>query len=218
MNILFKIGILFFLENYVSEWSEYTKYISTDLKFAIYRSLCCLFLFLYATVNVLFEPKLALLHILSYSSPAVIDLNLWFLSYAIVDIIFMIFYKINRIDLWLHHIMFIIGVIIYYKIFVVNLILLGEALSLFSAIDLYYIQNNMMYKSYLCKKIRKSVILYLRYPVWFYLLFYGLFQLIFLGIGGYSWGSVTFIPCCIALDFLWLKKCQKVINKYEKNK
>ena len=169
LSLLFKMSILVFFENYVGVWSEQTKYLSTQIKFAIYRSLCCLFLFLYAVVNVFFVDKSAFLNLVYYNNPHIIDLNQWFLAYAIVDTIFMVLYKNSRIDLWIHHIIFIIGVLIYYYSFGTNLILLGEALSLFSGIDLYYIENNMMYKSYLCKKIRKSILLYLRFPIWLFI-------------------------------------------------
>jgi hypothetical protein len=217
MNILFKMGVLFFFENYINEWSEYTKYASTELKFSIYRSICCLFLFLYAILNILLESKIAFLNVLSYSSPGIIDLNLWFLSYVLVDIIFMIFYRIKRIDLWLHHIVFMIGVILYYKLFVVNLILLGESLSLFSAFDMFYIQNNMMYKSYLCKKIRKSVILYLRYPIWIYLSIFSIIQIFLLKTLFFAITGIIIIIGVMTLDFFWLRKCQKVINFYERH-
>lgn len=217
MNILFKIGVLFFFENYINEWSEYTKYASTELKFAIYRSICCLFLFLYAVLNIFLESKIAFLDLVGHSSSGIIDLNLWFLSYALVDIIFMIFYRIKRIDLWIHHIIFIIGVILYYKCFVVNLILLGESLSLFSAFDMFYIHNNMMYKSYLCKKIRKSVILYLRYPIWIYIMIFSIIQVFLLKTLFLSITGVVFMIGVMILDFFWLRKCQKVINVYERH-
>ena len=87
LSLLFKMSILVFFENYVGVWSEQTKYLSTQIKFAIYRSLCCLFLFLYAVVNVFFVDKSAFLNLVYYNNPHIIDLNQWFLAYAIVDTI-----------------------------------------------------------------------------------------------------------------------------------
>jgi hypothetical protein len=217
INILFKIGILCFLENYINEWCNYTKYLSNILKFAVYRSLCCLFLFIYATINLLLETKASLIDPIAYYSPFVYDLNTWFLAYVLVDMIFMIFYKIGRKDLWFHHIFFFFGVLYYLRSFATNLVLLGEALSVFSAFDLFYIENKLFYKSFICKKIRVVILKYIRLPVWIYLFIIVTF--IFLKTLNIYYLLHYIVPISgFFLDRIWYNKCMKVINKYERQK
>ena len=155
---------------------------------------------LYSVFNIIAIDKYAFID-LFYSSPYIIDLNQWFLAYGVVDMIFMILYKNGRLDLWIHHIMFVIGVIIFYKNFGTNLVLLGEALSLFSGIDLYYIKNNMMYKSYLCKKIRKTIILYLRLPIWIFIFISNTLYLILFKFTYYYLVIPIVVPGILFLDY-----------------
>jgi len=217
MNILFKISILFLFENYFSEWSEYTKYMTTNLKFSIYRSFCCLMLCLHAFINILIEPSFFLTNIFYYNSYYINNLNYWFISYIIVDLFFMLFYRINRKDLYFHHIFFFFAGWAHRNVYMVNIVLLGEALSVISALDTYYIESKLFYKSYICKKIRKNIIIYLRFPIWIFLIISALIN--YSTMNNYQIGFIS-IGSILApyLDYTWVQKCQKVIDKYENNK
>jgi hypothetical protein len=221
MKIILKTLTLicvFFWVKYFKERNNIN--VKIDIIFSIYRSICCLFLFIYAFQSFLKDGKKGLIKPFEYTNFDTKDLMEWFAIYLMIDLLIMTGIKCKRIDLWFHHFISIIVVFIIYKHsnnnipFLINIILLAEAMSIMSGIDSQYTENNDMIKSMFCKKIRKNIINFWRTPIWLLISFLSIKNInkkdnkIFKIIG--IIGPITMF----SLDRYWLDKCEKVIKKY----
>merc|ERR1712224_919279 len=122
------------------------KSVKIDIIFSIYRSICCLFLFVYALQGFIKDGKNGLNDPFKYTNFDTSDLTEWFTLYITIDLLIMILIKCKRIDLWFHHSISFITMGIVYKYsnnnfpFIINIILLVEAMSIMSGIDSQYVE------------------------------------------------------------------------------
>ena len=127
--------------------------------------------------------------------------------------------KCKRIDLWIHHIICLVTILIANKYakkipFILNIALLSELMSIVSGIDSVFTDQQDNIRSMYCKKIRKNIINYWRTPLWGLTLVLSIISLKEKKIMASSAiiGSITLL----CLDRYWNNKCQKVIDKYKK--
>jgi hypothetical protein len=144
------------------------------------------------------------------------DIIEWFKSYLILDIIYMIWNKSKRWDLYIHHIWCLINFIIsgYYNCsgFLHVFVLINESISIVSGLDSLAMENNNMDLSKYYKKVRINIIKYIRRPVWIILILTILYNKNKINIFIYYHSLLTcFIMLC--LDYYWYKKCLKVLKK-----
>ena len=142
-----------------------------DVSFSLYRSLCCLFIFIYALQNFLKNGKKGIDKPFEFSNFETRDLTEWFEAYILVDIVIMTWVKCKRIDLWIHHIICLVTILIANKYakkipFILNIALLSELMSIVSGIDSVFTDQQDNIRSMYCKKIRKNIINYWRTPLW----------------------------------------------------
>ena len=97
--------------------------------------------------------------------------------------------------------------------YLLNVLLLSEIMSAFSGIDSMYIQDKEMKNSMYCKKMRRTIIKYIRTPIWIY-------STVSAFLNYDKIPTFVFMNCMVAamtlplMDYYWAKKCQKVIDKY----
>ncbi|VVU95183.1 hypothetical protein CPAV1605_908 [seawater metagenome] len=213
MKIYYKI--VFFIGFYVLINNK-----KVETSFSLYRSVCCLFIFIYALQNFLLYGKEGLGNAFKFSNNDITDLSKWFEAYIIVDLMIMTYIKCKRKDLWIHHILSLITVLIanYHskKVpFILSIVLLSEAMSIMSGVDSIYTDENDLLNSMYCKKIRKNIINLWRTPLWIMTLILGILNCKKKGITPKVaiGGSIALL----VLDRFWLKKCQKVIDKYNED-
>lgn len=214
-----KIIILFLFWKIIKQHPELKK-VKPETAFSVYRSLMCLFFMLYSLDNTInnFSDL--------FNDPFIerenyLDITSWFVAYLIFDIIKLIINKNKRIDLYLHHI-WCLGSFFISKFFgksgmLLNFVLINEAISIVSGIDLIAMEKNDMTESYYYKLYRRNIIRYLRLPVWILLL---LFTIRHTNKSNRIvwWNSVLTSFLMIGLDHYWEKKCDKVVQKYTENK
>ena len=214
-----KIIILFLFWKLIKQHPELKK-VKPETAFSVYRSLMCLFFMLYSLDNTinnfsdLFNRPL-------YEKPCFTDICSWFVAYLIVDIIKLIMDKNTRIDLYVHH-AWCLGVFLIYKYYdnsgiLINFVLVNEAISIVSGIDLIAMEKNDMKESYYYKKYRRNIIRYLRLPVWILLLLFTIRHTDKMNNLCW-WSSILTSFLMLGLDHYWEKKCDKVVQKYTENK
>ena len=129
--------------------------------------------------------------------------------------------KNKRIDLYLHHGWCLISIIIskYYNKCgaLYNLVLINEAISIVSGIDLMAMEDNKMKESYYYKLYRRNIIRYLRLPIWIIALLL-VVRHTHKSNSIIWWNSVLSSFIMIGLDHYWENKCNKVVNKYVNKK
>lgn len=218
-NYYIKILVLFIFWKIIKIHPKFKEY-KKETAFSVYRSLMCLFFMLYSLENMINNFKDLFVSPLqqrdSYS-----DISEWFIVYLIMDVIKMIINKNTRIDLYIHHIWCLISIILAKMCGqcgpIHNLVLINEAISIVSGIDLMAMEDNRMKESYYYKLYRRNIIRYLRLPIWIVgLLFvirhtHKINSLVW-------WNSVLSSFIMIGLDHYWEKKCNKVVNKYNTQK
>ena len=138
-----------------------------------------------------------------------------------MDIVKLIFDRNKRIDLYLHHIWCLISFFLH-KFFdktciFCNFLLINEAISIVSGIDLIAIEKNNMKESYYYKLYRRNIIRYLRLPIWILALLFAIRYTNKLNKFLW-WNSIITTFLMIGLDHYWEKKCDKVVQKYTENK
>ena len=218
MKIIIKTLFLSILWNYFNVGIKSLNKYDTNIKFSVYRSVCCLTIFIYALINIIKVGKRPINNPFFSTSFDINDLNEWFISYLIHDLISMGINKNERIELWFHHILALITftippMLLKNSPYLLNVLLLSEIMSAFSGIDSMYIKDNNMISSMYCKKIRKFVIKYIRTPIWIY-------STIVAFMHYNKLPKLVFLNCMVAtitlplMDYYWAKKCQKVIDKY----
>jgi hypothetical protein len=212
------ICILIVLYQLVCHFPALHKY-DENIKFNIYRSLMCI-TFASMGINVLVNHFITgIQHPFSFKHNDMNEIYHLFTAYIIVDLVNMILLKSKRVDLYIHHIICIGGLLISHFTnkfgYIQSILLIGELLSVISGIDSIAIADNDMKLSLFCKKIRISIIKYVRYPIWI---------ILFLFIVRYTdkvpnrlWYYLfTSSIVMVYMDNYWEKKCKNVIDKHEK--
>ena len=214
-----KIIIVFLFWKIIKKHPKLCKY-NNETMFSVYRSLMCLYFFLYAIENLVCN--FSDLFISPFEEKDIYsDITNWFIVYLIYDIFKMIINKNTRVDLYLHH-GWCLGSYIIGKFFgkcgaIYNLVLINEAISIVSGIDSMAMEDNRMEESYYYKLYRRNVIRYLRLPIWII----GLLIVVrhTHKLNSFIWWNMILSSfVMIGLDHYWEKKCNKVVNKYNMSK
>lgn len=215
--IIKRIILLYCLWIFIKYFPTLKKY-DSNIKFNIYRSVMCIYFSTYSIFNTINNFSNGMNFPFRYNNQEINDIVNWFIAYLLFDLFKLFTSKNKRIDLYIHHIWCLIVVLItqYQKSgsFIVNLILINEAISIVSGIDKIAMKDNNMNESYNYKIYRKNIIKYLRLPIWIILFVITLKKTN--NIPKIVWiGSILTSLIMINLDFYWEKKCNKVINKYK---
>ena len=210
-----KVFVLFIFWKLIKKHPKFKDY-KPETAFSVYRSLMCLFFMLYALEN-LINNFTDLFNEPYTNRECYSDITSWFIVYLIMDIFKMVLDKNTRIDLYIHHVwcLFISIVCKYFgkDCSIQNLILINEAISIVSGLDLMAMEDKNMKESYYYKLYRKYVIRYIRLPIW-------IIGLLFVIRHTHKtntflwWISVFTSFMMIGMDHYWENKCDKVINKY----
>lgn len=222
MNIIIKILFLSIMWNYINVGIKSLQKYDVNVKFSIFRSICCLTMVIYALINIVKYGKKAINNPFFSTAFDIKDLNELFVAYLLHDVINMAITKTDRLELWFHHLFSILTFTAAPKLlnnspYLLNVLLLAEFMSVVSGIDSMYISNDEMVNSMYCKKFRIFVIRYIRTPIWIYsfissiMSFKKLPNLVIIN------GLIATIVMPL-LDNYWANKCKKVINKYETKK
>lgn len=216
--IINRIILLYCLWIFIKYFPTLKKY-DSKIKFDLYRSVMCIYFSTYSIYNTVNNFSNGINFPFRYNNQEINDIVNWFLAYLIFDLIKLIYFKNKRIDLYIHHIWCLfITILVKYKksgLFIANIILINEAISIVSGIDKIAMENNNMIESMKYKKYRKNIIKYLRLPIWIILFVITLKKTN--NISNILWIlSILTSVIMINLDIYWEKKCNKVINKYKK--
>jgi len=216
-NVIKKVLILFAFWKFVDKFPKLQKY-SEETRFSIYRSLMCLFFTLYALQNAINHFSDGFNNPFNFKSNDFDDILTWFGGYIILDLIKIFLNKKKRMDLLVHH-----GIFLIYSFMNVHFdtmgyfcssILIAEAISIFSGIDKLEMEKNNMKISKVYKEYRKFIIKYVRIPIWITVLLTTLrfskhqpnILLIF---------NIILPLFMIKMDKFWEGKCDKIISKYK---
>lgn len=205
--IIFTIVIILYL--------PYLKKYDIKLKFNIYRSIMCTY-FVVKSLEFLKNENNILQNCFKFNS-SLEPLIILFSSYIIIDIIYTLLRTNKRFDLLLHHLVVLIIIIIGYKNKLVGnifpILLLNEAISIVSGFDSVELNCKKFKQSVLFKKIRKYIILFIRLPIWFFMIYQLIKdnELVSNNIIKVIVLSINIIM--IILDFYWFNKCNKFIEK-----
>ena len=209
---LFILAVIHTLISIYPKLSNYTP----EIKFSIYRSMMCI-TFSIMGLNILINNFTCMKNPFSFTNDAMMEIFQLFTAYLILDFIQMIATKCKRYDLYIHHIVCMCALFISHITnsfgYIHSILFIAESLSVISGIDNMAIHDNDMELSYYCKKIRKTIITYVRYPLWVLLI---LTTIYFTNnIPNLLWYNclATGISM-LTLYHHWKKKCNKVINKY----
>lgn len=217
-NYYIKILVLFLFWKIVKQHPKFKDY-KKETAFSVYRSLMCLYFMLYSLENVICNCK-DLFSAPTLNRECYSDITDWFVVYLIMDIIKLALEKNTRIDLYMHHAWCLVSFIISKYMgqcgALFNLVLVNEAISIVSGIDLMAMEDNKMTESYYYKLYRRNIIRYLRLPIWIISLLLVVRHTHKLNRWVW-WNSILTCFVMIGLDHYWEKKCDKVINKYKKN-
>uniref|UniRef100_A0A6C0EFE3 TLC domain-containing protein n=1 Tax=viral metagenome TaxID=1070528 RepID=A0A6C0EFE3_9ZZZZ len=215
-NYGLKFIILYIFIIFVEKYPNMKKY-SEETKFNVYRSLLCLFFVILSIENIINNFQ-NILNPFNIKNDRINDLFEWFLIYLIIDIVKMISMKNKRWDLYSHHILSVVIVLLSFNLNSItlfnNIILLNEIISLVTGIDSIYMEEDNLENSKNCKKYRKYIIQYIRLPIWLFGIYICLFNNNNMPSILY-WLYLFSIIGILGLDQYWLKKCNKVINSYE---
>ena len=189
-----------------------------EIRFNIYRSLMCI-AFTCMGLNILLNYcKEGFYHPFSYINSDMKEAIHIFAAYIIVDLIKMVASKNTRIDLYVHHFLFLSYLLFCNYIdkfgYICSITLICEMISIVSGVDALAMEDGDNKTSYYCKKIRKFVIKYVRMPIW---IVCGLFTLRYIHKieTGLCIGGLAIPIIMLFLDKYWEGKCNKVIDLYE---
>ena len=213
-----KMIILIVLQSFVHYYPDLQKY-KNETRFNYYRSLMCMgfsMIGLHVGIN---HFKNGFSHPFSYQHNDMDEIQYLFMAYLIVDIIKMLADGNTRMDLYLHHIMCIISVIMAKSIdkygYLHAMLLICESISIITGVDSMAVEDGDNILSYHCKRFRKNIINYVRLPMWIFMLMVTIRHTNKAPSLLWYNGLICSIVM-IGLDIYWLKKCEKVIDKYEK--
>lgn len=205
--------ILIIFSCMILHYLPYIKTFDIKIKFNIYRSIMCTY-FVIKSLEFLKNEE----NITDYFSHNINlePLIILFSSYIIIDIIFTLSRTKKRYDLLLHHFVVIGIVIIGYKNKLIGnifpILLLNEAISIVSGFDSVSLINGKINESILFKKIRKYIILGIRLPIWFFLLYQSFINKNLVNTS-VMLNIVRIINILmISLDIYWFYKCNKFIT------
>ena len=174
MKLTVRIVVLFIFWKLVSN-IEYIKKYKKETQFSVYRSLMCSHFTFMALENVINYLPNGLNNVFSFKNKAINKLNRLFLCYLVFDLFMMLYLKISRVDLFLHHGMCLFIYFLAYKNnclgYFTNLLLINEAISIISGFDKIFLEEGKLDKSVFCKKYRLFIIKYIRFPIWIISLF-----------------------------------------------
>jgi hypothetical protein len=208
-----RLVLLLLLIVFIDNFNKLDKY-SLESKFNLYRSLMCLYFSFYALEIVLNNINIS--RLLTYTNNEIIDITEWFKSYLILDLIYMVWNKSLRWDLFLHHVWCLINYLIatYYNNlgYFHVLVLINECISIVSGIDSIAMEDKQLNLSKKFKKYRIYVINYIRRPIWLLAIIILFYYKNNINIFVFYHGFITCI-FMLFLDFFWYKKCIKAINK-----
>jgi hypothetical protein len=217
-ELCIKIIILMVLYNMIEYYPNLHIY-KDETRFNFYRSLMC-FAFtcigFHVGINHLSH---GISHPFSYKHRDIDEIQYIFVAYLIVDLLKLIATNSTRWDLYAHHIIAFIAILLSLSIdkygYLHAIVLICESISIVTGPDSMAMEENDNYKSYKFKLFRKNIIKYIRIPMWITIFIFTLKythkcppQLWYSGI--------TTPIVMILLDLYWSNKCDKVINKYEK--
>jgi hypothetical protein len=218
IEICKNIFILTVLIKVINKFPYLRKY-DNDIKFSIYRSFICISLAIMGLDVFTNNFVNGFSHPFSFKNGLMSEIYQLFFAYLLVDVIYMIATKCKRIDLYGHHIMCLGALIISHFTnkfgYIHSIVLIAEILSAVSGVDNMAMNDNDMVTSLQCKKIRRNIIRYIRYPIWI---------ILFLFTIRYSnktpsllWYNLLVSSIVMTkMDQFWEKKCEKIIAKYEK--
>ena len=214
-----KMIILVVLQTMVHYYPDIKKY-NNDTKFNYYRSIMC-FAFSMIGLDIgINHFKNGFMHPFSFKHNDLNEIQYIFMAYLIVDILKLLADKNTRIDLYAHHILCIITIIIANmnnKFGYMNaIVLIAESISIVTGIDTMAMEEGDNKLSYYCKKYRKYIIKYVRMPLWVILLCI-LIKYMNKIDKVLWWNYVITILGLFGLDIYWESKCNKVIEKHEDN-
>ena len=215
-EISMNLCILTIIYTLISNYPKLNKY-TPEIKFSIYRSLMCI-TFSSMGINILINYiSNGIKNPFMFTNENIMELFQLFTAYLIFDLLQMVASKSTRYDLYIHHLIcmgaLVISSITNHFGYIHSILLIAELLSVISGIDNMAIHDNDMDLSYYCKKIRKNIIIYIRYPLWIILFFYTLYFTN--NIPDLLWYNCLGTAIVMgSLDYYWKKKCDKVINKY----
>lgn len=205
--IIFTIVIILYL--------PYLKKYDIKLKFNIYRSIMCTY-FVVKSLEFLKNENNILENCFKYNS-SLEPLIILFSSYIIIDIIYTLLRTNKRFDLLLHHLVVLIIIIIGYKNKLVGnifpILLLNEAISIVSGFDSVELNCKKFKQSVLFKKIRKYIILFIRLPIWGFMIYQSIKDNKLVSNNTIKVVVLSINIIMIILDFYWFNKCNKFIEK-----
>ena len=159
MNIIIKILFLSVMWNFLNIGFRSLDKYSVNVKFSIFRSMCCLTIVIYGLINIIKFGKKPFGNPFFSTAFEIKDLNNFFIAYLIHDLINMAITKTDRVELWFHHIFSLATftlapILLKNSPYLLNILILAELMSVVSGIDSMYISNNEMVNSMYCKKIQ----------------------------------------------------------------
>jgi hypothetical protein len=177
--------------------------------FQIYRSIICTIIALYSSFQVITKWDKLLDNPIYYKDSQTENVNVLAISYFTSDIISMVLQRNKRISLWLHHIFCLSTISIhclYYNnpSILLNLVNIAEFMSIVSGVDAvakYYEYKKVLYFTRIYRCI---IILFVRIPIWFILLYFVIYQ------DMYFFAKFNCIIGTIimnSLDYYWLSLC-----------
>ncbi len=212
-----KIFILLIIYYIVDKYPNLKKY-SDETRFNMYRSVMC-FAFtcmgLHIVINHFFN---GIAHPFSFKHRDMDEIQYVFMAYLIIDLLKLIASKSNRWDLYAHHIVVIISILLGLSIgkygYLFTCVLICESISIVTGPDAMAMEDNNKYESYIYKLYRKRIINYIRMPMWI-LLFMFTFKYTNKCPPELWYTGMIFPVILLLLDTYWSDKCDKVIKKYE---
>jgi hypothetical protein len=217
-HLCIKMIILIVLQSFVHYYPDLQKY-KNGTRFNYYRSLMCMGFSVIGLQVGIKHFKNGFTHPFSFQHNDMDEIQYLFMAYLIVDVVKMLADKNNRIDLYIHHILCMISVIIAKNAnrygYLHAMLLVCESISIITGVDSMAVEDGDNILSYHCKRFRKNIINYVRLPMWIIM-----FTVIMRHTNKMDtllwYNGMVCSVVMIALDIYWLKKCDKVIDKYEK--
>jgi len=195
------------------------KYIINDnyVLLQIYRSLVCFYISINSTKICYDNIEEFRINPTNYTNKEISYLNNFILSFFVSDLINLYFHDIRRLSLILHH---IFCIFIYYThcVYLKNSSLIftffamAEYISIVSGLDEFFKYQEMKNTQFWTKLFRAFVILFIRIPIWTYLL-----------VICYSYNLPYYsrVSCILgfavmtSLDIYWLNICLKYCFNYK---
>ncbi len=204
-----KIVSIICLITFVNKYPYLKKY-KQSTKFAVYRSLMCLFFTLGGIETFIYNINSYFNNIGTITEDSN-EIGTWFQIYLLIDIIICIKQKNKRIDLYINHIICFLGFLSCENALCMSTLLIAEIISIVSGLDQMAIENNDNELSLMFKKFRIFMIKYIRFPIWALSIFMAIYHKKKIK-KRYFFTAIALLPM-ILLDEYWYRKTNKIINK-----